>query len=366
MYVVFSVSLLSLFLVYLDSQGKLKWGLKYAFYLLGFLFAIHYNYGNDYIPYFEDFQNYHDYSLSDVLSNTVQRNNEMGWALVCWSLYNLFGVKGFFLLVTIIGLVENWAYYQLIKRFVPRRLWFISVAVYLFSVNQYVMCFSMMRQGLAVAIIVIDYIFYIQKGRIVPAVLMVFLASLFHASAIVFIPFCFVCLFKFENTKIVVAGLAALFTLFLISRDALNSFMGLFMSTEIYQDYAGAYTSGSTISLGFGLILKLIPFIVILLYLFNKSGDRTVRQLAFLAAMSAMVIPFTQSLHMISRLEHYFSIFELVTIPCTFYAIKNNHLRNSLLFLVFLQRGYDYYLFFHSPGWAESYTYFHTVFGALL
>ena len=366
MYVIFFVTILSLIIVYLDSQGNLKGGLKYAFFLLGLISAIHYNYGNDYIDYFDGFQEYQHYSLSDVLSNTVQRNNEIGWALINWSLYQLFGVKGFFVLVAIIAVVENWAFYQLINRFVPRNLWYIGIAVYLLSVGQYVMFFSMMRQGIAVAIIVIGYIFYIQRKKVIPAVLMVLLASLFHGSAIIFIPFCFIGFFKLENSKVIVAVLAALFVLFLISREALDAFLGIFMANELVSNYADTYSNNNfVLSIGLGWLVKLIPFLVILGYLYNNTDKGPIRQLALIAAMSAMVIPFTQSLHMISRLQHYFSIFELVTIPCTFVAIKDKTVRNALLILLFIQRGYDYFIFFRSPGWAESYTYFHTVFEAL-
>ena len=70
MYILIFVSLLSLFLTYLESAGQVKKGMAYGFGLLTLLAAIHYDFGNDYMPYYNTYNQITAFSFnSDAILN---------------------------------------------------------------------------------------------------------------------------------------------------------------------------------------------------------------------------------------------------------------------------------------------------------
>ena len=94
MYIVIACSLVALLFTYLESTDKLNGGLKLGFFVITFIQAIHYNYGNDYMSYYLDYlsvtSNVFDFDKI-VYGNYYK---EPGWVLLSW-FFKPFG--GFFM-----------------------------------------------------------------------------------------------------------------------------------------------------------------------------------------------------------------------------------------------------------------------------
>ena len=56
------------------------------------------------------------------------------------------------MMVAVLNVIQNVIYYKFIKANVERTWWPIAVFIYLFSTSFYLLNFSMMRQGLVIAI----------------------------------------------------------------------------------------------------------------------------------------------------------------------------------------------------------------------
>ena len=112
MYVVIFISLVCLFLTYLDSIGKFRKGLSFSFVLLGFLAAIHYDYGNDYMPYYELYSQltYYPFDYKSIIDGDYK---DYGWAFLCYIFKPL---GGFFTMVAVLSIIQNYIVYKFIKR----------------------------------------------------------------------------------------------------------------------------------------------------------------------------------------------------------------------------------------------------------
>ena len=104
MYIVIFVSLIALALTFLNSRGRLQGGMAYGFILLAFLGAIHYDYGNDYMAYYEKFEEINEKSFDIGLIFSGEVFKEPGWALLCY-LFKPLG--GFFVMVAAFNIVQN-------------------------------------------------------------------------------------------------------------------------------------------------------------------------------------------------------------------------------------------------------------------
>ena len=104
---------------------------------------IHYDYGNDYMPYYNVYKQVTSYrfDLSGILAGDYFR--EPGWVLLCWFFKP---IGGFFMMVAVLNLIENMLVYRTIKIYVEKKWWPLSVFIYLFSTSLYLLNFSMMRQ----------------------------------------------------------------------------------------------------------------------------------------------------------------------------------------------------------------------------
>ena len=195
MIVVITTSILAAMLVLLGKYEKSSNWYRNAFILVTFLACIHYNYGNDYNEYYLIWDTISTYSLFDIIISPQlpygSKTLEAGWVI----LNAVFGFDGgFFYMVAFINIVEGWIYYTFIKRFVHAQSYFWSFFLYLFTFNYYLLNFSMMRQGLAMALILLSFI-YLCDNNMKKMIVTIALAVSIHTSAVVIIPFLFLCKF---------------------------------------------------------------------------------------------------------------------------------------------------------------------------
>lgn len=361
MYVVFFTSLLALYLTFRDSIYNMRGGTKYGFILITFIAAIHYNYGNDYMSYYTVFKNVTStpFNWTSLMSKEIYR--EPGWALLCY-IFKYLG--GFFTMVAVLNIIQNYIYYKAITTYVPKQYWVYSVFIYLFTINFYVMNFSMMRQGFTVAVFMAMWPLLRDK-KIWISLPLIFCLSFVHSSAKILYPFAFIGYLP-QNKKVTTAialAMAILWVLLFTNGALVEIFFTRILSISDMESYADTYSNangGGTF--GLGALIYLTPFFALLYFLFHdKEQSSEIRYFAIFALFSTVIAPFNHIIHIIGRVAIYFSTFSILSYPIAYSSITNKPIRYLLAGLIGTIIAYDYYLFFGGNGW-EAFKDFHTIF----
>lgn len=364
MYYIISVSIIALFLSYLDSRGRLNNGMFIGFIMVTFLAMIHYDYGNDYMNYYAFYKSVSNSytSIHDVINYCTYR--DVGWSVLNYCFQFL---GGFYSLVAIISLFEGIVFYKTIKGNLPRHLWWFGVFLYLFSTSFYLLNFSMLRQGFVISVFVSLFpLIARRKWWIVLPIL--YLASLVHGSAVVLLPFAFWGYIPFKNGKVVAFVFLIVLALLYLSTELLTMIQRLaFESTDIFENYGEVYgESDSSIKIGIGFVLYLIPILISVIYIFHHTIDDDIKMFVVFYFISAFFTPLSQRINLIGRVGYYFAVARIIAIPLAYNAINNRILRAGLISILALVFLYDYYLFFNSEVFGPFYSEFHTIFSTNL
>lgn len=366
MWTVIIISLLAIIFSYLESIGQMKNGMRWGFIFLGALLALHYDYGNDYPGYYDIYKDITQYSLQDVLNNYTNVHFETGWQLLNW-LFSRISVKnGFFLMVAVIAVLQNYFCYQFIRREVSQSYWPFAVFVYVCDTSLYLLSFSMMRQSFVVFTFMAIWPL-IRDRKWLPSLAILIGCTFIHQSSLILLPFAFWGFLPVKNGKLVGVFYAALFVALFLSKDVLNSIYQNMMLIEQFDEYATTYDVGAierTFSIG--RILSYAPFVAIILYLIlNKEADASSRRLVALAGIGTLIIPFVFIIPLLGRVGIYFSVYSLAAVPIAFGSIKKPY--RILFFMVyFVVSIYGVYQFFEpSSAYSIHYSTYHTIFSLL-
>lgn len=364
MWVVFFFSTVCVLFTYLESVGRMRRGMQWGFVFVTILGCIHYNYGSDYMSYYEAYKTIvstpFDFKL--IFSGDGPYKDP-GWSIINY-IFMPFG--GFFMLVAVLNIIQNVCVYIFIKENVKKEWWWISVFLYLFTYTLYPMNFSMMRQGFVVCVFLGIWPL-IREKKIWLTLPLIYILSSIHQSALFLLPFAFWGYLKFRRLKLTGAIFIVLTLLLWLSKDFLDAAFGYFMGIGEVENYVDIYENSiSSGNKGFGFIIYQIPvFVSILYYFIAKDTSWIERSIVSLAMIGTMVMPFNGIIQLAGRMGIYFNIYKLFAIPCVFYTIKNQTLRYILLSLYILITLVDYYRFFMGEGWVETYGTFHTIFEVL-
>lgn len=357
MFVVIFSSLLAIFLSYL-SQFKKYDRLHYfelAFGLLTFLACIHFDYGTDYSGYYYKFlHDYNDSSLTGLLDNAEK---EPLWAFLNWIFPKPYG---FFTLVALISVIQNYCYYSLIKYHVPKRCRWISMALYVGITSFYLLNFSMIRQGFTVSLIVLSGI-YLGQRKWIKAVIIILVASTIHLSSLCMLPFVAVSFLPLKNGKFVALSLFVLIVALFITKGLVGDIFTAFTETEstlsqysLYQERVAAEDD----SLGMGFLLNSVLYVVFFYFILKHYNEFTFTERFFLllSCVPLCLTPFQMEISgLIGRLGLYFSAFQIVTIPITYSRIKVPLFKFCAVFIYSFMLLRAYYVFFMDSWATDSY-----------
>ncbi len=361
MYIVISTSLIAVLLAFLSKYKSFSKGLEVGFAIVTFIGCIHYNYGNDYEVYYYLWNTISQLSLNELF--TTEIHTEPGWRIINW----LFKFEnGFFALVAILNIIQNYIYYRVIKTIVPRNWWWLSMFVYLCTTTNYPLFFSMMRQGLAISLILASFL-YLRKKKVMPTLGLIILASTFHSSALITLPIVLLNYSKYK--RIPVFALIILFLTFIVYvfKDIIDFVMKAFLSMSIFETYS-TYTAGESVSLGLGFLLRIVPYLVSLYFLIAREQELSIeeKQITLISYVAFLFFPLaTMGVTLVERIGYYFSIFQIVTIPLLYRKIKIKPIRNGLIFVLIYITWIMYYAFFQSEVWKDTMMDFHTIFEVL-
>lgn len=361
MYVVIFCSLLALLLTYLESKHRLRGGMKLGFILVTLLGVIHYNYGNDYMAYYDIYKSIVNvpFNFSNVIGGYVYK--EPGWALIN---YAFKPIGGFFMMVAVLNIIQNVIYYRFIKNNVARSWWPVAIFIYLFSSNFYLLNFSMMRQGLVIAVFLAMWK-YIKVKKWHIALVGLILAASVHSSALILLPFSFWGFLKMKNGKVWAIIYLVLFFFLWSADDFLNGVFEALIIFEEFQEYSYYLKDAESVEFGVGFLINMLPFVVSIYYLMiDKEQTEQNHQLVALATIGFMILPFGQIIPLISRVGMYFGAFSICAFTDSYSIIRNRYMRWIMIGIYVAITLYDYWNFFNNSVYADSYYHFKTIFTA--
>ena len=363
MYVALLIGVLAMYFAYSESNGGNKNGLKIAFGIITVYLAIRYDFGNDYMNYLNSFQRYQYYTgslLNFEELKEIQGHGDFGWVILCI----LCAPIGFFGMIMILSVFENWVIYDFVKTYVPRNWYPLSVFIYIFNPNIMLMGGSMMRQWLAMCIFIFAVRFIIDRKPIFYFACII-VAMAIHGSAKILLPIYFLTYLRnFEfSLKSLLWFVPALVVWFAVAPSVLMSNMDAIMSGEEMERFSD-YSEGSGEKYGILGIIAAFLFPVVCISQI-KRFEPQYRILIMIFFLSILIRPFGLVIAMILRLSFYFITFSIAVFPMVMEKIARvrREYMHMFMVIVIVPTLRDFYAFFHSDTWIDKFMEYHTIIG---
>ncbi len=314
-------------------------------------YGIRTDYGNDIPGYILNFERISQYSYSEILDNNERF--EPGW-LVLNVFFAPFGWQIFIFFLTIIQIGSiSW----LISKYVKPQYYWLIFLFFVFNANLLMTGLSMLRQSLAMSIVLWTIPFILRKKYILP-VLLIMLATTMHTSAYcAFILILFPWLSKF-NWKALSIGISLLFLLFKVADILIGDILNFVLDLSTFEAYE-TYADGENIESGSGLFAFFL-IIVCIYNLYNAQNNITMKLFSLMLGLSAVLTSFITMMPIIGRIQLYF-----ILPGITSYSLLSEGKRKIascffLLVLIYVTIS-GYFAFFESPVWKYAFGTYHTI-----
>lgn len=350
-------NIVAIIFAYLTRYKQLRYGFEIAIILLICFYSIRYNYGNDYPGYlimFNDINN-----VSTVEYSTESSSIERGWIF----LNRLFAPFGFFSLVICLTIFQFFTIYKFIKRYVSAKQYYVSLFFYLFSSGLMLTMLSMMRQCVAMNIILWS-IPFILKRKYWYSIPLIYLAAQFHQSAylMLFLPFTML-LFKLRRKLYIVVNIVLFFALFVANNfiaGHINDIVGTYFAKyDTYMEEGNKLQLGS----GIGFLFNILFFMILVLYDNHKEDINS--WLLKMFSISYMFIPLSFIVPLIGRIGTYLSIMGVVGILPIIDLFRQKRVIQIVISLFIFMTLYGYVTFFYSDVWRDAFMEYHTIFESM-
>lgn len=355
------------------DQGRRKRFVIVAFALMILLAGLRSpNVGID-IPnhYAKNFVRIASFSLTDVPKFSAMGNYEIGYCYYTWFL-NLISHE-----VQVYIFITELLIYSAIGYFIYKESTDVvmSTELVIFSCLYY-MCMNIMRQGLAVAIILVGYVWLDYSNRrikdYIKYVILIFLASTFHSSAILCLLMIVFDRLKFTRKQIIGGGVITVL-LYEFYMQIYVGILGILGSSNYERYLTGSESMGNmNMQSIFNFILTVgafaIGYYVLVwkkktvktLLIDDKNGYQLQKNesfMLFMVLMASVCRLLLFRMNIINRFTYYFIPYVLVLYP---YAIDSMHLKSNRTIVRILVYG----LFFIYFLWMTT-TYAASFYGAV-
>lgn len=274
---------------------------------------------------------------------------EYGFSYLCWIIGKI--CTNSQLLIFVTSLFVNYS----IARFISKNSEnvYISVILYLI-VNFYFSYMNIMRQALAISILLLGFEFLKEK-KYVKYLLFVLIASFFHSSAILAVIFIFLRKFKFNRKFLITCCLITIVS-FIFGEEF---FIFLSKISPRLADYSN---SSFTTENYFGSLLDFLVYALVFIFgiVILLKNDRCVfddkdnKMNILIGIMGVATIFYVLVMKVIifNRFTHYFSIFMIIWLPNCIMRIKNTKNRfyiTTILTVFFIL--YWLIIMIYRPNW---------------
>lgn len=355
--------ILCVFFTWLQQVGALKYGLKISFILVFLFLALRYDYGNDYIGYFNGFLRLQ--SLQD--EDFYFKANEVGWLYLNYFYKYFFGDIGFHLMLVNMAAFTCFVLYRLTTKHIPSKYYTFGVALLLLEPNNILVLSSAMRQSMAVAILLLsmDYLLHRKYMHYIVGIL---LASLFHTSAVVFI---LLILLNIVNWRI---QIPYVLLVFLVLFFLLNNLTGTFDLINIllesqeseYLSYTKEGFEKKTYGFGFALSVFLYATVLIVNRRIHENIEQNTVIKLVLVALLFLILGL--SVEMANRLNYYLIPLTVSAYAITLVNIGKFKFRGSVFvsrlgtIIIVAFYAYQNFTFWQSDVYSPYFTEYRTIF----
>ena len=340
------ILLLSFFTTFLSRKNKKLFIIP--FLLLIIFAAFRYNYGNDYIDYFNCF-------------NYIHNGIKIFQDEILYYYLNKFFLN-FQFMIACISTIYLYLVYLIIKKNVSEKYYYLAIFIFLINPYLFLMSLSAIRQTLATCFFIVS-LYFSYKRKILPYIILIVTAALIHKSAIILLPIYFVANDKkIKNKNLLFVIFIILIFVFIPKYfyDLLNYVLSFF-NDKNFNFYVSEGMNNSIRS----VILSSIIFVYVVLNIKKLSGKELMYSKLYLISLILNILSINIS--MITRVQMYFDIFAIITIPAIFNINNNSNIKEKR-FLLFLNKYFlpflviiifclRYYSFFTNPLWKEFFTY---------
>jgi transmembrane protein EpsG len=346
------IGVIAILFGYLTRYNQFRWGLKASFILIFIFLALRYNFGNDYNNYWDFFRNI---KYTSILSFYEINNSrlEIGWIV----LNKLFAPFGYFLMIAFIAAINCIIYYRFINKYVPTKYFGFAVFIYVFNPNMMLVQVSAIRQSIAIMLFVFAFDF-IMRRKLLYYMLVIFLASFFHTSALILLPVYFLVKLRWKvGFESIISAVLLFLTIILVSNYIAKQIV---LFTEAYFNQYSNYLDQSQVSFGFMIIFSIFLLIIFLRYInFNDINNHA---LFIIAIIYLFLIPVTAIFPMIGRLNYYFQMSTIAVFPLILHNSRNKTFKLLFITIVVAETLLMVFIFFNSPTYFKYYETYQTIF----
>ncbi len=307
------------------------------------IFLLHVGVNPDFIDlkgYSTGYAEFHKMSFAQVIDhNSPSLKAEIGWRVMCKFLTYL--CPSFFFLLIFVTLLMLSGYYVTVKKYSP--MWLLSIL--LIMVGPFYQSLFVLRQHLAMGIILLSYPHIIKRDWKLSFLYLVFATSI-HTTALVFTPVYF--LYGMKPRNIVVAVMAIFVTVLGSLSLLFQSIANLELSGVSYGDYYLEESEEGSNAKMAGFISAILFLRVCLLRkdLFKNGPTRLISILCILATLFCWTgIGFIAS----PRLFMYYTSTLFLILPNTLVYIKQHFIRNVIGAFFFFFLLYFFLSLDHDP-----------------
>lgn len=357
------ISIIAVIFALIARNEKYDYFFKLAFALLTIVWAIRYGWGNDYFNYLDSFSSLKGEDIFAFSKyRTFRDKDEPIWIFLLLA----FRPLGFFGFVTVLSVFENWVICRFIRRNVDRKYYWLALFLYVFNGSFYLIGASMMRQWLAICVVLLASEL-LEKKKLIFFVILTLLASQIHISAYIALVFIFICFLP--EDRLTFKSFIILGSIFIvwsicagyIFKDVISSFL----ATGDYDAYSYAYdmegrSSWSIIGLITSYIFPFVP-----LFFTNTTSNQN-KMVVYLFMLSSFFAPLQNVAELANRFALYPNVFGIAAWPIIMQEHHNNSILKILSFsfvaiIIFLDIR-AYLSIYTDPIWMAGFMEYHTIF----
>src|SRR5699024_9737271 len=323
-YLIVAISLVILGFLFesVNSMTRMKYNKKLSnsiyivpsFLLLFFVFAFRDDFMVDYNNYVEIFDTINLFGFIDSFTSGI--NIEFGYILLN-RIIGIFTSNPVYLFA-VTTLIILYGFYHQFNRY-SVNIW-LSVLMFA-TAGSYYASFNITRQILAVAIVFIGSK-YLYERKFFKYMIFIFLAFLFHKSALIMLPFYFILNFRITLKNLFLFAVGSFSVIFLF-----QDILSLLQRIGIYDNYT-TYAYGMWGQATTNVVLP-VAFLVFAIYNMKKlDSNNTVHRIWFNATIFYAVFNILAlQIEMVERIGRFFAPYPLLLIPFLFSKMKNKNLR---------------------------------------
>lgn len=347
MYTIITLNLIIIALSLVSYYTKKNF-LSYGFFLLFIVTGIRNEFGNDYINYLEYFKLVQSGADKGSLGNF-----EDGWYI----LNLVFSPLNFEILILIIAAINTYLYYNLIIKYVSIKYYWLACFIYLFSPGIMLTNLSAIRQSISICLFIYSFQ-YITSRNFLKYFLFNIIGGLMHSSAFLLLSIYFI---PYKN-KIISKNSPIIILILYFLTYLLGEYLPNFTNSLLVGEFEkySSYEDIVKISSGYGVAYSTLIFALLLYYYRDKNDDFKIIYL--LAAISFLFIPLSLVVPNITRISMYLFPFLIIALPDLISSIKVKIFRISTIFLIIIVTLFNFFQFFYSDIFNQSYFNYYTIF----